>query len=131
MAEWIVVSCGSGRGSTMHEKTVAVAKMQRLMLLAILGMIGAIVLAGVGGATELGVLVLVAQVCYLAGVVTGMVSLILLMRALEMSVLLIVVCAILLLIPLIGLITLLIINGRATGYLRAQGLHVGLLGAKV
>jgi len=41
-----------------------------------------------------------------------------------------VVLGILTLIPLIGLIVLLIINGKATNLLRAHGIHVGLMGAR-
>ena len=40
-----------------------------------------------------------------------------------------IVLAILTLIPCIGLIVLLIINQKATGILKANGIHVGLLGA--
>jgi hypothetical protein len=40
-----------------------------------------------------------------------------------------IVCGILTLIPCIGLITLLVINGKATGVLRAHGYRVGLMGA--
>jgi hypothetical protein len=35
------------------------------------------------------------------------------------------------LIPLIGLIVLLIVNGKATGILKQNGIHVGLLGANI
>jgi hypothetical protein len=38
--------------------------------------------------------------------------------------------AILTLVPLIGLIVLLIINGKATDILKKNGIHVGLLGAR-
>lgn len=41
-----------------------------------------------------------------------------------------VLLAILTFIPCIGLIMLLIINGKATGILQAHGIHVGLLGAR-
>jgi hypothetical protein len=40
-----------------------------------------------------------------------------------------IVMGILTLIPIVGLITLLIINGKATRTLRAHGIHVGLRGA--
>jgi hypothetical protein len=40
-----------------------------------------------------------------------------------------IVMGILTLIPIVGLIPLLIINGKATRILRAHGVHVGLLGA--
>ena len=36
-----------------------------------------------------------------------------------------------LLIPLVGLIILLIVNGKATNVLREHGIHVGLLGARM
>lgn len=39
-----------------------------------------------------------------------------------------VLCAILLLIPCVGLLTLLVLNSQATAELRKAGLHVGLLG---
>ena len=41
-----------------------------------------------------------------------------------------IVLSILTLVPLVGLIILLIVNGKATGILRANGIKVGLLGAK-
>ncbi|QEG37763.1 DUF805 domain-containing protein [Bythopirellula goksoeyrii] len=40
-----------------------------------------------------------------------------------------VLCAILILVPLVGLITLLVINQKATTYLQRRGVHVGLMGA--
>lgn len=40
-----------------------------------------------------------------------------------------VILGILTLVPLIGLIALLAVNGKATGVLKAHGIHVGLLGA--
>jgi hypothetical protein len=40
-----------------------------------------------------------------------------------------IVLGILTLIPVVGLLTLLVINGKATKILRAHGIHVGLLGA--
>jgi hypothetical protein len=42
-----------------------------------------------------------------------------------------VVLGILTLIPLIGLIVLLIVNGKATNILKEHGIHVGLLGANL
>lgn len=42
-----------------------------------------------------------------------------------------VVCGLLALIPCIGLITLLIINSKATGILRQNGIRVGFLGANL
>ena len=41
-----------------------------------------------------------------------------------------VVLGILTLVPLVGLIVLLIINGKATNTLRHHGIHVGLMGAR-
>ncbi|NOZ39169.1 MAG: hypothetical protein GXP24_02945 [Planctomycetes bacterium] len=38
-------------------------------------------------------------------------------------------CALLMIIPFAGLITLLVINQKATKYLQKRGVHVGLLGA--
>jgi hypothetical protein len=40
-----------------------------------------------------------------------------------------VLCAILLLVPCVGLLTLLVLNSQATKVLKNAGLHVGLLGA--
>ena len=40
-----------------------------------------------------------------------------------------VACAILMIIPFAGLITLLVINQKATKYLQGRGVRVGLLGA--
>lgn len=42
-----------------------------------------------------------------------------------------VLLGILTLIPCIGLIVLLVVNGKATGILRQNGIHVGLLGANL
>ena len=51
-----------------------------------------------------------------------------LMTSMGDSVALVVICCILLIVPLIGLLVLLSINGRATKALKAAGLRVGLLG---
>jgi len=42
-----------------------------------------------------------------------------------------IVLAILTLVPLVGLIVLLMINGKATGVLKQHGIQVGLLGARI
>ena len=51
-------------------------------------------------------------------------------KALEMSTVKLVIAAVFLFVPLIGLITLLYINGKATKVLRQNGLRVGFMGAK-
>lgn len=40
-----------------------------------------------------------------------------------------ILCAALMIVPCISLITLLIVNGRATAFLKAQGVNVGFMGA--
>jgi hypothetical protein len=40
-----------------------------------------------------------------------------------------IVCAILMIVPCISLLTLLVVNGKATSYLQARGVKVGLMGA--
>jgi hypothetical protein len=59
----------------------------------------------------------------------GLVGFFMLASGLGYSVLLIILLAILMLIPLINVITLLVLNSRATAVLRAGGYKVGLLGA--
>jgi len=71
---------------------------------------------------------ILAGVVAVAVILTGAVFAVQMARALY-STAVAVVCAILLLIPCVGLLTLLLLNGRATQRLTAAGLKVGLLGA--
>jgi len=51
-----------------------------------------------------------------------------LLGAMDYGFVIVILCCILVFFPLIGLITLLVINGRATKILREAGLRVGLMG---
>jgi hypothetical protein len=110
-----------------REKLREVAKAQRYINLEILGYIGAGVvlrtLQGVPGGQILGGLV------GLAVVLAGCVFIVQMARALYNTGVA-VLCAILLFIPCVGLLTLLIVNNRATARLQAAGIKVGLLGAE-
>lgn len=68
----------------------------------------------------LGLAILVGAVVAVAG----------LTRALGWNVALRILCCVLLFVPLVGLITLLVVNSKATSALKAAGYRVGLMGVK-
>ena len=121
-----------------------IAKYQRLLIVAILcqiilyiirvvltfGATGAAQQGSQAGAVAMGGIVLLLNLVSLAVVVFSLVMLILLMTAMDESLMSRVLAAISQFIPLIGLIVLLVINGKATKLLRENGYKVGLMGAK-
>jgi hypothetical protein len=114
----------------------AVASAQKLVLYAIALYIVAVVLrigivASVGDAaaatTTLGGLdALIA----LAAIVMALVGVYRLASAFGYSMVVRVLCLVLMFVPLVGLITLVVLNRRATSLLRGAGLRVGLLGVR-
>ncbi|MFG0243407.1 MAG: hypothetical protein ACF8R9_11545 [Phycisphaerales bacterium JB054] len=118
-----------------------VAKYQKFLIFAILGQIVMYALqiwssfaAGsapnAGAATAVGLGSLVIGLVSLGLAIFAIVSLVLLMTALERPIVMRVLGAIAMLIPLVGLIVLLVVNQRATDTLKANGVSVGLLGAR-
>jgi hypothetical protein len=101
-----------------------IAWQQRALNICILGYICAVVLSFVLPAE----LKLIAALIGFAAAITGAVFVFMLALSLY-GVALGIVLGILALIPLIGLLVLLIVNGKATRVLRAVGVRVGLLGA--
>lgn len=112
---------------TDREKLRDVAKFQRYINLVILANFGAgglmRVLREVPGGN------LISGLFALGVILAGAVFAVQMARALY-STGVAVVCAILLLIPCVGLLALLVLNNRATARLSAAGLKVGLLGAE-
>lgn len=108
-------------------RSIAVA--QKLILLGILVNIGlfAISVLGQGSIPALQVLALPVYLCAIGLQLYGCFRL---ARGLGWNVAITVVCLILMFVPIIGLLTLLILNQKATTALRAAGLHVGLLGVR-
>jgi hypothetical protein len=109
-----------------REKLRDAAKFQRYINLVILAYFGAGVLTSAvneipGGRFVVGLFAL-------GVIVTGAVFAVQMARALYGTGVA-VACAIMLLIPCVGLLTLLVLNNRATARLNAAGLKVGLLGA--
>lgn len=65
----------------------------------------------------------------LAAIIISIFGLLRLAKGLGYSVILRIVFGVLMILPLISLIVLLVLNAKATAFLRAAGLQVGLLGA--
>ncbi len=103
-----------------------IALRQRAIMFCILGEITAMVLLAVLPLD----LKIIGQLLYLAGAMTAAVFIFMLSIALYNTGAGIVL-GILTLIPLLGLIVLLIVNGKATTTLRAHGIKVGLMGADI
>lgn len=102
---------------------------QKLIILAILLNILVIVLGLVGG-SALGPIRMLFPVAALATLVISLVGVVRMSGGLGFGIGLQVLFCLLMFIPLINLLTLLILNGKATGALRANGYKVGLFGAK-
>ncbi|GAB5558804.1 MAG: hypothetical protein SynsKO_04510 [Synoicihabitans sp.] len=66
----------------------------------------------------------------LIAIILAVLGIVRMSRALGINLIIIVLMAMGMIVPFLNLVILLIINGRATRYLRAQGYTVGLLGAK-
>lgn len=118
-----------------------VAKYQKFLIFAILGQIvmyglqiwnsiAAQSAQNAGAATAAGLGAIVIALVSLGLAIFAIVSLVLLMTALQRPIVMRVLGAIAMFIPLVGLIVLLVVNQRATNTLKANGVSVGLLGAK-
>lgn len=79
-------------------------------------------------AATIGLMYLGLMACVLLIEIFVLVSVILLSSAIGNHVLVTVLVALLMFVPLVNLLTLLILNAKATRILRAAGLHVGLMG---
>lgn len=99
-----------------------IARHQRHINLAILAQIGLMVVAGVFGQS------LIISLAYLVVAIATMVAEVLLVKALH-GVVVAVVCAPLMFVPCLNLLTLLLFNQQATKRIRDAGYKVGLLGA--
>ena len=118
-------------GGAEREKMRSVARYQRLVMYALLANIGLNVLSlglrgSVRGEAGLGVAlaILAAALAIAAFSVTAM---FLLANTLHNPVVG-VICAVLMFVPCISLITLLIVNGQATSFLSSRGVKVGFMG---
>jgi hypothetical protein len=106
---------------------IAVAKRQReLMWLIVFG--AGVYLAMIVSAVAVPMVAFGAALVQLLFQLAGLVQVIRLSAAMGAPVALRVVYIVLMFLPLIGLITLLVINGQATGLLKAAGARVGLMG---
>jgi hypothetical protein len=115
---------GSGPRDYLHQ----VAKYQRLVILA-LGLNILFNIVAVGARTSDSVpLALVVLVVALGTVVFSMATMFMLANRLY-GIGLAIVCTVLMLVPCLSLITLLVVNQKATNTLQASGIKVGLLGA--
>ena len=99
-----------------------IARHQRNINLAILAQIGLTVVAGVFGQS------LAVSLAYLVVGIATVVAEVLLVKALH-GIVLAVVCAPLMFVPCLNLLTLLLFNQQATKRIRDAGYKVGLLGA--
>ena len=104
-----------------------VAKYQRWVIFALLGNIAAniLVFASVGQGLPVRLAVMVLS---LAVAIFAMVAIFLLAREL-MGPVLGALCTVLMIVPCISLIALLVVNQKATNFLRSHGVRVGFLGA--
>jgi hypothetical protein len=114
-----------------RQKLRRVAKYQQWVLYALLGQIGVnVAILGGRAAGFDAVPSLIAIFAGLPVAIFAMVAVFLLGREVYNSAVG-VVCAILMLLPCIALLTLLVVNGKATSYLQARGVKVGLMGANL
>lgn len=112
-----------------REKLRRVAKYQRWVLLAVLLNICATIVAIAVPRDSLIVSLMILAVA-LAILVFAVTSVVMLAGELW-NVGIAILCAILMFLPCISLITLLVVNQKATGLLQQHGIHVGLMGADV
>ena len=119
----------AGVGPDAREKLRQVARYQQWVLYALLGNIGVNVLViALQGAGFEGISGLLALVVGIPVIIFGMVAIYLLANQLYNAVIG-VVCALLMIVPCISLLTLLIVNQKATTYLQERGVKVGFMGA--
>ncbi len=119
------------QGVAKNQKIVIWIILVRLLL--IVGGVAVAMMLGGGGQgsqASLGAMVLAMRLVQLVTFVLSIVFIVLLMTAMRTQVLWRVLAAIGLIIPLVGLIILLVVNGKATALLRANGYTVGLMGAR-
>lgn len=113
--------------SLAHEpsRALAVGRAQKMIIYAILlNLAGAFIMIAVGTAAVVMLINLVALVLSIVGIVS-------LAIGLGNGIALRILYVVLMFIPLVNLITLLILNSKATRMLRAAGYEVGLLGANL
>ena len=111
-----------------REKLRRIAKYQQWVLYALLAMIVtyfAAILARAAGFEAIGLLI---AACLLPIGLASMVAAFLLTNELS-NPFVAIVCAVLMLIPCVALLTLFLINGRATKHLQTHGIKVGFMGA--
>lgn len=105
-----------------------IARHQRTINLAILAQLGLYVLTLILESQQMGVALIVLSFVALAVVVVSVTATVRLANAMHGTGIAI-VCAILMFVPCVGLLTLLLLNQQATGRLKKAGFKVGLLGA--
>ena len=117
-------------GGEDREKMRSVARYQRYVMFALLANIGlnvgSFAIQGVAGGGNLGLAVAILAAALVVALFS-IVAMFLLANALHNPVVG-VLCAILMIIPCISLITLLVINQQATSYLTTRGVKVGFMG---
>ena len=120
------LTSGHSDDDPSRQEARAVATYQRYVLFAVLASIGANILYMVAG--QMSSAAAIAAIILLVGVgIFSMVSIFLLARQL-MGIVAGVICTILMLVPCISLITLLVVNQKATSFLQLKGIKVGLMG---
>ncbi len=109
-----------------REKLRRVAKYQQWVIYALLAMIVLYIAFGIARESSIAVSGPIAIV-YMGTWVFSMVAIFLLAKELH-HVAIAVLLAVLMIVPCISLLTLLIVNGKATGYLQQHGIKVGFMG---
>lgn len=109
-----------------REKLRRVAKYQQWVIYALLAMIVLYIAFGIAREGSIAVRGPIA-IMYLGTWVFSMVAIFLLAKELH-HVAIAVLLALLMIVPCISLLTLLIVNGKATGYLQQHGIKVGFMG---
>lgn len=112
-----------------REKLRRVARYQRWVLRALLFNIlitALVMLNAIAGYSE--TLSMIGLVFGLVAAVAGMISICLLANEIY-NIVIAIVCAVLMFVPCISLLTLAVVNGKATTYLQQRGVRVGFMGA--
>ena len=116
-----------GAGGELREKLRRVAKYQRWVLFALLANIGANILAFATASQDFIPVRLIALLIGLVVAVFAIVSIYLLASEISSPVVG-VICGVLMCIPCVSLITLLVLNQKATTFLQQNGIKVGFMG---